>query len=194
MRLIAETISSIPPSPHKPWNQRIVLGCWAAKFLPLCSKYLPTFPISHIGFSITYARQFLSVPNVSFNMLQKTLLVPFFGKRFIRDAKDQGRPIFAWTVNEEDMMRWCISKGLDGVITDDPKKFLDVCEDWERGKRDIHIFWGQWMMMLWINLMVLAFGGIFWWKHGGMGKQKKRKGNYSLASRQRDSNSHGLLK
>ncbi len=176
MRLIAETIASVPPNPLEPWNQRLVLGCWAAKFLPLCSKYLPTFPISHIGFSIPYARQFLSVPNVSFNMLQKTLLVPYFGKRFIRDAKDKGRPIFAWTVNEEDMMRWCISKGLDGVITDDPKKFLEVCDDWERGKRDIHISLTQWMMVLWINLMVLAFGGIFWWRHGGMGKQKKRNG------------------
>lgn len=177
MRLIAETIAAVPPNPLKAWNQRIVLGCWAAKYLPLCKKYLPTFPISHIGFSIPYARQFLSVPNVSFNMLQKTLIVPFFGKRFIRDAKDRGRPIYAWTVNEEDMMRWCISKGLDGVITDDPKKFLEVCEDWQRGKRDIHISWGQWMMILWINIMVLVFGGIFWWKHGGMGKQKMRKAN-----------------
>ncbi|KAL2058728.1 hypothetical protein ABVK25_000019 [Lepraria finkii] len=41
MRLIAHTISSVPPSPYKPWNQRIVLGCWAAKFIPLCSKHLP---------------------------------------------------------------------------------------------------------------------------------------------------------
>lgn len=27
MRLIAETISSVKPS--RPWNERIVLGCWA---------------------------------------------------------------------------------------------------------------------------------------------------------------------
>lgn len=182
MRLIAETIASVPPNPLKPWNQRLVLGCWAAKSLPLCSKYLPTFPISHIGFSIPYARQFLSVTNVSFNMLQKTLIVPYFGKRFMRDVKHKGRPIFAWTVNEEDMMRWCISQGLDGVITDDPKKFLAVCEDWERGKREIHISWGQWMMILWVNLMVLAFGGIFWWRHGGMGKQKKRIGRREKAA------------
>ncbi|CAF9907078.1 MAG: hypothetical protein ALECFALPRED_003059 [Alectoria fallacina] len=172
MRLIAETIQAVPPNPLKPWNQRIVLGCWAVKFLPLCAEYLPTFPITHIGFSIPYARKFLSVPNVSFNMLQKTLILPFFGARFIRDVKAKGRPLFIWTVNEEDMMRWGISKELDGVITDDPKRFLEVCDEWEHGTRGIKISWGQWMMIAWINLMVLVFGTIFWWKYSSTGKGK----------------------
>lgn len=91
----------------------------------------------------------------------------------MRDAKVKGRSIFAWTVNEEDMMRWAISEELDGVITDDPKKFLDVCDEWEQGKREIHISWGQWMMIAWISFMVLIFGAIFWWKYSGTGKEKK---------------------
>ena len=90
----------------------------------------------------------------------------------MRDAKAKGRPIFAWTVNEEDMMRWAISEELDGVITDDPKLFLDVCDEWEQGKREIHISWGQWMMIAWISFMVLIFGAIFWWKYRGTGKKK----------------------
>jgi len=174
MRLIAQTIQSVAPN-NKSWDQRIVLGCWAAKYLPLCSTYLPTFAISHIGFSIPYARQFLSVPNVSFNILQKTLIVPYFGARFLRDAKAKGRPVFVWTVNEESMMTWSISNGLDGVITDDPEKFLEVCEDWERGHRKVDISWGQWMMIFWINFMVLIFGSIFWWKYGGTQKRKEAK-------------------
>lgn len=173
MRLIAETIRAVPPNPLKPWNQRLVLGCWAIKFLPLCAEYLPTFPITHIGFSIPYARKFLSVPNVSFNMLQKTLILPFFGARFMRDAKAKGRSIFVWTVNEEEMMKWAISKELDGVITDDPKRFLDVCDEWEQGKREFSISWGQWMMIAWISFMVLIFGAIFWWKYSGTGKEEK---------------------
>lgn len=172
MRLIAEAIQSVPPNPLKPWNQRLVLGCWAVKFLPLCAEYLPNFPITHIGFSIPYARKFLSVPNVSFNMLQKTLIMPFFGASFIRDAKAQGRPLYVWTVNEPDLMRWSIDKDLDGVITDDPIQFLEVCDEWEQGKRKIHISWGQWMMIAWINLMVLVFGTIFWWKYGSMDNKK----------------------
>lgn len=31
MRLIGETIHEIPPHPGKPWNQRVVLGCWAVR-------------------------------------------------------------------------------------------------------------------------------------------------------------------
>ncbi len=36
-----------------------------------------------------------------------------------------------WTVNEEQWMEWSIRKGVDGVITDDPKLFLEVCQRWE---------------------------------------------------------------
>ena len=166
MRLIAETIQSVHPNPLKPWNQRIVLGCWAVKYLPLCAEYLPTFPITYIGFSIPYARKFLSVPNVSFNMLAKALMMPIFGPRFIRDARAKRRPLYVWTVNEPDMMRWCIKQEFDAVITDDPKRFLEVCDEWEQGKREIDISWAQWMGIAWINLMVIIFGAIFWWKHG----------------------------
>ncbi|KAL9132149.1 MAG: hypothetical protein Q9217_000083 [Psora testacea] len=175
MRTISETIASIAPSPTKPWNKRIVLGCWAAKYLPLCAQYLPTFPITHIGFSISYARQFLSAPNVSFNMLQRSLIVPIFGARFLRDAKAKGRPVYDWSVNEESMMNWSIKQGLDGVITDDPKRFLEVCEEWESGKRDVEISLKQWMSILWVYLMVLIFGIIFWWKYGRDGTSRKRK-------------------
>lgn len=105
-------------------------------------------------------------------MLQRFLVGPW-GSWFLRDAKQAGRPIFAWTVNEEKWMEWCIKKNIppflhgstagskaslppsssssfsskpesatepmnrgedrthvliDGVITDNPKLFLDVCE------------------------------------------------------------------
>ena len=107
-------------------------------------------------------------------------MLPFFGARFIRDARAKGRPMYVWTVNEQAMMRWCIKHEFDGVITDDPKRFLEVCDEWEQGKMGIEISWGQWMMIAWINFMVLIFGTIFWWKNGGTGKgkgaQKSRKG------------------
>ncbi|SLM35123.1 glycerophosphoryl diester phosphodiesterase protein [Lasallia pustulata] len=31
MRLISHTIQRTPPSPTRPWNQRILLGCWACE-------------------------------------------------------------------------------------------------------------------------------------------------------------------
>ncbi|KAK4964103.1 hypothetical protein LTR28_004059 [Elasticomyces elasticus] len=154
IRNISTTISSVATS--TPWQSRIVLGCWAAKYLPLCAHYLPGFPITHIGFSTSYARQFLSVPNVSFNMLLPILMAPG-GRRFIQDVQDQQRPIFAWTVNEEKKMEWCIRKGLDGVITDDPELFLKVCERYDEGseRQRLPVFMLLNVMRIWLSVLVL---------------------------------------
>jgi hypothetical protein len=62
-------------------------------------------------------------------MLHGTLLGPL-GNWFVRKTKSLGRPIYGWTVNEEKMMRWAIQNQLDGVITDDPKLFLAICDNW----------------------------------------------------------------
>lgn len=127
MRLISTTIAEVEPSPSRPWNERIVLGIWAAKYLPLALKYLPGFPVVHIGFKLSYARHFFDVPNVGFNMLLPMLMAPG-GKKFISDCQKNKRQLFAWTVNDKDKMEWCIRRRVDGVITDDPSMFVEACE------------------------------------------------------------------
>ncbi|KAF2867676.1 PLC-like phosphodiesterase [Massariosphaeria phaeospora] len=164
MRLIAATIRGAHPSPTKPWSSRIVLGCWAAKYLPLCSRYLPGFPVSHIGSSVLYASYFFCVPNVSFNMLQAILMTPW-GRAFIRKAHLDRRPVFAWTVNDERHMRWDISHGIDGVITDDPELFLDVRKGWHEGMED-GVSLLNWLDVLRINMFALLFGWFFQIKFG----------------------------
>ena len=73
--------------------------------------------------------------------------------------------MYLWTVNEESMMRWSISKAVDGVITDDPEGFKRVVKEWEDGRRgDMKLTWGQLAMTLWIGFMVLCFGWMFKWK------------------------------
>jgi glycerophosphoryl diester phosphodiesterase len=171
MRLIAATLASVPPSPGRPWKDRIVLGIWATKYLSLCEDYLPGYPVSYIGFSTSYARQFFSVPNISFNMLHQVLHGPFGGS-FIRKAKHLNREIFAWTVNDGNRMRWCIRKELDGVITDDPKKFLEVCKDYEEvpPEKDVKskekYKAGDWMHILRIQVLVAVFVVLFRFKYG----------------------------
>jgi Glycerophosphoryl diester phosphodiesterase family len=198
MRLIGETISSVPPSKDRPWNERVVLGIWAvrislapglgtcaetnmndveqSKYLPLCATHVPDFPISYIGFSTSYARQFFSVPNISFNMLQASLMGPI-GASFIRKAQSLNRPVFAWTVNEEKKMRWGIRKGLDGIVTDDPKKFLDICDEVERDgvvARKETLTWKELWAVIRIQLLVAVFGMYFRWKFGvGWGVDKR---------------------
>ncbi|KAI9791682.1 MAG: hypothetical protein M1833_001348 [Piccolia ochrophora] len=164
IRLVGEAMKRIPPS-DRPWNQRILLGCWAAKYLPICRHYLPDVSITHIGYNLCYARQFLSVPNVSFNLLQKVLLGPW-GTSFLRDARAAGRPVFVWTVNEEEMMRWSIKKQVDGVITDDIKTFLDVCDGYDDNTADETLSWRPWLSIIWINLMAMIFSVLFRWRYG----------------------------
>jgi len=182
IRLIAETIASVPPSPTRPWKSRVVLGCWATKYLGVVFKYLANYPISHIGFSTSYARQFFTVPNVSFNMLQPVLMGPM-GASFIKDAKSFDRQIFAWTVNDENKMRWCIRQGLDGVITDDPKKYLETCADYQReralGEVDLRkerFSWSDWFYVLRTNIFAMVFLALFRFRFGwGIDKRFVRR-------------------
>lgn len=179
MRLIGETIKKAPANAKSPWNKRVVLGIWATKYLPLCAKYLPDFPISYIGFSTLYARQFLSVPNVSFNMLYAVLMGPL-GNNFLNAVRKHDRAVFAWTVNDRKQMRWCIRKGLDGVVTDDPKSFLEVCEEFEKEEVGLEKWgWKELYMVMNINVLVLVFFWVFMWRFRvtwGVDKQFKRKG------------------
>ena len=67
-----------------------------------------------------------------FNVLAKALAGPV-GARFLADAQRAGRAVFAWTVNDEPWMEWCVrrnrpAKRIDAVICDDPAAFLSVCE------------------------------------------------------------------
>lgn len=76
------------------------------------------------------ARRILkTVPGVSFNIFQKVLMGPL-GYRFLEDARATNRLVFVWTVNRPPLMRWCIRRGVDGVITDDPDSFRQLCERW----------------------------------------------------------------
>ena len=66
------------------------------------------------------------------------------------------------------MMRWSINKEVDGVITDDPKRFLEVCREWEdQGRRDVVLSWTQWAQVAWIFLMRCAFEVIFHLRYRG---------------------------
>ncbi|KAI9835997.1 MAG: hypothetical protein M1837_003546 [Sclerophora amabilis] len=161
MEAIARTIGEVLPS-QQPWNERLVVGCWAvgalvdAKYVPLYQKYFPEYTWTHIGFSPTYARQFFRIPNMSFNILQLALMGPF-GQAFIRDVKARNRPLFVWTVNRPEVMRWSIRKEVDGVITDDPEKFLEVCDNYDENVNLEGLWIRSWTTIVWFNLVEMTF-------------------------------------
>ena len=99
---------------------------------------------------MSYTHQFLHIPNLALDLAQKLLVGPR-GSKLLRSAQRDEHPVYAWTVNSKEWMEWCLQRNLssggggggnkrtdgagvaviDGVITDDPKLFLDVCEKWE---------------------------------------------------------------
>lgn len=89
-----------------------------------------------------------------------------FGAKFLRDAKRLERLVYVWTVNDENLMKWSIRKEVDGVITDDPKKFLEVCDRWEEGERKVTVHWLQILDIIRVNLYVAFFGLLFLRKFG----------------------------
>ena len=62
------------------------------------------------------------------------------------------------------------------MITDNPKRFLEVCDEWEHGKKDIRFDRKQWFFVIWLNSMILVFRCIFFWRYGTLpgGKPTRR--------------------
>lgn len=96
---------------------------------------------------------------MSFNMAQAVLMTPW-GKAFIRKAQGDKRAVYAWTVNDESRMRWDIRQGLDGVITDDPKLFLEVRKSWHGGTKDgLGIM--NWLDIARVNFFMVIYTVLF---------------------------------
>ena len=161
MRLIAETIASVRAPHSTPWSARIVLGLWSVRHLPYAAQYLPAFPIVHIGFSLRYASQFFAVPRAGFNILVETLLRPGSG-RFLRRARGAARPVFAWTVDDPGKMEWCIRQGLDGVITDDPKLFREISDEFDESRPARWMTFHALFMTIKMWFLMVVYGRVFY--------------------------------
>lgn len=166
MRLIASTLASNPSQASAPWNNRVVLGLWAAKYLAPAQQYLPGFPMMHIAFSAIYARQFFDFANVGFNIMFYALIMPG-GKRFLRDAQDiYNRKVLSWTINGEDRMKWCIRRNLDGVVTDEVEKYLDLAERFDEDEErepylplELKVIWAAFKSFIWVKILLMFYSG-----------------------------------
>jgi hypothetical protein len=134
--------------------------------VPLCEDYLPGFSLIQVGFSIPYSSQFLAIENAAFIMLQETLVTPW-GRKFIRDVKAAERRILSWTVNDEEDVDWATRKGLDGIVTDDPRKCLELQDQFVEG-RPASYYWSAARLSNFVrtNMTILIFEFIFRRKYG----------------------------
>jgi glycerophosphoryl diester phosphodiesterase len=46
--------------------------------------------------------------------------------QFVEKAHERGIPVYAWTINDKELMRNLVDMGVDGIITDYPDRLLDV--------------------------------------------------------------------
>lgn len=172
LRAVAASLASVPAAPGRPWPGRVLLGVWATSYLPLCAQHLPAYPVAYIGFSTAYAAHFLRAPGAGFNMLHGVLPGPV-GSRFVTQARRRNRAVLAYTVNDEGRMRWCVRRGLDGVVTDDPAAYLRVCRGWE-AERDKWDWTARTLVaVLRANVLCALLGMLFRLKFG-VGMDSKR--------------------
>lgn len=79
-------------------------------------------------------------------------------------------------------MKWCIEKEVDGVITDDPKLFLEVCEEVGEGKMEgkgMGIGFMEYLSVIGIYILVLILGPIFRYRLSRE-ENGKRRGKIAL--------------
>lgn len=88
-----------------------------------------------------------------------------WSRSFIKEAHDRHRQVYSWTVNDPKNMDWCIRKGIDGVITDDPEIFLNACDNF---REDVKPPWPPKILAfyLYVNFFATLFGFIFFRRYG----------------------------
>lgn len=81
-------------------------------------------------------------------------------------------------------MRWSISKEVDGVITDDPKKYLEVCDDYDSAEsKFVGFSFIDWMSIIWLNLLAMLFSWLFRCRYGFRVDQTKVREGYEASKR-----------
>lgn len=92
----------------------------------------------------------------------------------MKDVRKAGRSLFLWTVNDDNTMRWSISKHVDGVITDDPKRYLELCKSFE-GKK-VKIALKGWASFTFIKILIPFYRTLIQKRYGtkwGAGQVKQ---------------------
>ncbi|KAH9045314.1 PLC-like phosphodiesterase [Lactarius pseudohatsudake] len=122
--LIDKTITSYPDWKDK-LAPRIILGLWHPRFLSAAKAYLPLCRRSHIGTSPDIARKYFWDDCDVFSMWFPGLATAD-GEKFRRECKQAGKKLMVWTVNESYQMMEAVRWGVDVILTDVTKTWLEL--------------------------------------------------------------------
>lgn len=134
------TLSEIFKSRNKDFSEfskQFSLGIWHPKFIPYAKTYLPGISIVYIGVSLDIAREYFN--NVDGYNIKYIALFGDHEQKFIKEAHAKGKPVFAWTVNEEVHARNCHNWGVDAIMTDRTKLYVDFFRDQRHEERSLSI-------------------------------------------------------
>ncbi|TIA69917.1 hypothetical protein E3P92_03353 [Wallemia ichthyophaga] len=133
---------------------RLILGLWHPKFIEPAKNIIPYAHLAHIGMSTSLARShfFLRHLLIEFKDHVKVLSMSFSslissdGQAFLKQCKESHKGVMVWTVNNRSEMveaskvserlnmgfvnsanQW----GVDGIITDETKYFVQLRKDME---------------------------------------------------------------
>ncbi|HZG73378.1 MAG TPA: glycerophosphodiester phosphodiesterase [Chondromyces sp.] len=105
------------------YEQRVILSSFNHYSLTYCYRLAPEIEMAplyscHLYMPWMYARAICAKaihPNV------RTL-----NNRIIKEAQADGISVRPYTINKEKQMRWLMSTGCSAIITDDPKKAIEI--------------------------------------------------------------------
>ncbi|KAJ3503150.1 hypothetical protein NLJ89_g8560 [Agrocybe chaxingu] len=104
---------------------RILLGLWHPRFLKYAKARLPYCRRSYIGVSTHTARKYFWKDCDAFSVAFAALTTTD-GQRFRQECKVAGKKLLVWTVNEPAHMMEAVRWGVDAIITDYTKTWLDL--------------------------------------------------------------------
>jgi len=104
---------------------RIILGIWHPRFLSSAKVHLPYCKRSHIGAAPNIARKYFWDDCDAFSMWFPSLAT-VDGERFRHECKKSGKKLMVWTVNNPAEMMEAVRWGVDAILTDVTKTWLDM--------------------------------------------------------------------
>ncbi|KAI0307078.1 PLC-like phosphodiesterase [Multifurca ochricompacta] len=114
---------------HPEWKvrlaPRIILGLWHPRFVSAAKVHLPYCKRSHIGVGPDIARKYFWDDCDAFSMWFPGLATAD-GEKFRRECKKAGKQLMVWTVNDPSQMMEAVRWGVDAILTDVTKTWLDL--------------------------------------------------------------------
>ncbi|TIA89367.1 hypothetical protein E3P99_02149 [Wallemia hederae] len=107
---------------------RLILGLWHPKFIEPAKSIIPYAYLAHIGMSLSLAQshffEHVKVLSMSFSSM-----ISSDGQAFLRKCKESQKGVMVWTVNSRSEMIEASKWGVDGIITDETKYFVQLRKD-----------------------------------------------------------------